>query len=663
MPFWKVAGLAACSIMLAAGAARADRFEIREYSGMPCLWQNGLPYFTEFDSTGREVSDLAGQWKFTTDPGDAGEAGGYSEEGFDDSGWDTATVPGVWNARDSELALYEGAAWYRRGFEAPERGADDLCRLYFDGVTMHGKVWLNGRYLGEHSGGYSAWSVDASEALRAGENTLAVLVDNRRDYTDIPPKLWELEKAGWWIYGGIARVARLECSAPVSVNKLVIEARPLGDSRGELGASGLVYNHSDRDREVVVSLDVNPRTKHAPPEYPSQKITAPAGDCARFDFPSRVMEGAYLWENDNPVLHGLEVAVAEDGNIVERAGERFGFREFEIRSDGLYLNGEYYWLRGMNRHEDDPATGLYQSDERMNRDMALLKELNVNHMRPGHYPNDTRWLDLCDREGITITEEIPLYQASNGLFKWAEHVFLKGRGLPDSIGGGYKTRDQMIDPDMLANAEQQLVEMIERDRNHPSIIMWSVGNENWTFSNKSRVMYETLIDTARRFDPGRPVAVVVATAPVLTPAFEKAADMADVIHVNEYYGWYYGKADGVAGLLDKFHEKYPDKLIVVSEFGAGTEYGRHRDPPEKFSEEYQAYIFETHFRHLMERPYVVGAMPWVFSDFRCAWFEDEHPIYHMNLKGLVDYERNKKMAFDTVADIYAEIEARDAGEP
>jgi beta-glucuronidase len=482
-----------------------------------------------------------------------------------------------------------------------------------------------------------------------------VRVDNRRGYADVPPKLWEGEKLGWWPYGGIARAARVEWSPAVSVNKLSVQANPLDNGGGALSVSGLVFNYGDTPAEAAVSIAVPGLTDALGPRPLSVKVTVPARDCAPFSFPGLVLASVKPWSNDSPNLYRLTVTAGT--GATDRVTDLIGFRKFEVGEDALYLNGRPYFLRGINRHEDDPMTGLYQSDARMGQDMALIQELHVNHMRPAHYPNDPRWLDRCDREGITITHEIPLYQAGSGIEKWAESKIQKHRKQdPNRVGGDYHTLRQMSDPELIANAELELIEMIERDRVHPSVIMWSVGNENFTFLPGARKMYEQLIAIAGRFDPERPVTFELIVSPVLSPLLEKTGDLGDVLSLNEYYGWYFGKAPGVAGMLESFHKKYPDKLIIVSEFGAGTVAGRHADPPGKFSEEYQVYFYETQFPLILQRPYVVGTMPWVFADFRCPWFMSEHPVPEMNLKGLVDYNRHKKAAFDTVSRIYAKIE-------
>ena len=642
--------------------SKSAGFEVREYDGMPSMWQNGLPYFGRFADTDRPAQDLAGMWSFTIDPQDRGEELEYFSPALDTTGWEKMPVPGVWNTRDSEHAGYEGAAWYRTVFVADRGVKGGLPRLYFDGVIFHGKVWLNGELLGDHSGGYTAWSVDATDAIiPGGDNLLVVRVDNRRSYVDVPPKLWQQEKLGWWPYGGIARVARLEWSPAVTINKLVVEAVPDLKGSGTLAVSGLVYNHGDKGREVELSAKTASGAKEI--KAGRTTVTVPAGDCARFDLGRVSVEDVRLWSNHDPHLYKLSVYLDSDAGD-ETISEVYGFRSFEIKGTEIFLNGESYWMRGINRHEDDPETGLYQTDTRMDEDMALLKELHVNHMRPGHYPNDARWVDRCDNEGMTLIHEIPLYQAGSGIMKWIEAKIQKRRkGVPWHISEEYPTLKQMNDPELINNARQQIIEMIERDRNHPSIIMWSVGNENFTFLKRSQKMYEKLIATSRRFDD-RPVTFALLSSPFyITPMLERTGHLADVIMLNEYYGWYFGKPEKVGKFLDRVHKKYPDKPIIVSEFGAGTVYGRHETPPGKFSEEYQAHVYETQYRHFLDdRPWVVGAMPWILADFRCPWFLEEHPIYMMNLKGVVDYERNKKMAFSTLSRIYGEMAEKEAEE-
>jgi len=642
---------AACAFSRAVDAAS---FQVREYGGMPCMWHNGLPYFARFPQSSRGVQDLSGQWLFALDPDDAGEREGFFREDFDDRGWERTLVPGVWNAAGGGHPQYKGAAWHRLRFVAEGGAPGDFYRLYFDGVAFHGKVWLNGVFLGSHSGGYTGWSLDATQSIRPGKkNVIAVRVDNRRSYTDVPPKLWVNEKLGWWPYGGIARAAKIIRTPRVSVNKLVTKAEP-APRGGVLSVSGLVFNYGGEEARAVIKAELGSGLASLGPV----RVAVPAGDCARFELGAVEVPGVKPWSPEEPWLYPLKVEVASDGTR-DSVSHPAGFRRFEIRGTKLYLNGELFWMRGMNRHEDDPDTGLFQTEARMEQDMELLKELHVNHMRPAHYPNDPRWLDLCDSRGVTVIHEIPLYQAGSGIMKWVEAKIQKRRkNVPWTVGGReYQVLGQMKDPELYANAEQQLIEMIERDRNHPSVIMWSVGNENFTFLGSSREMLRRLVEVCKRFDD-RPVTFALLSAPYgITPLLERTGDLPDVLMMNEYYGWYFGRAEKIGEFLDRVHRRWPDKPIIVSEFGAGAVQGRHSGaPPEKFSEEYQVYLYHTQYDEILEKPFVAGTMPWILADFRCPWFLEEHPVYQMNLKGLVSHQRVKKQAFEAVSEIYGRIE-------
>jgi len=217
-----------------------------------------------------------------------------------------------------------------------------------------------------------------------------------------------------------------------------------------------------------------------------------------------------------------------------------------------------------------------------------------------------------------------------------------------------KALGQIANPELVENALRTLAEMIERDRNHPSVIIWSIGNENLTlFFKTARKTYQELYQLAKKLDPSRAVTFALLTSPYLSPAFERSADLADIISVNEYYGWYFGKISGAGRFFDRLHKKYPDKPVVVSEFGAGAVLG-WRDPKaeKKFSEDYQARLLRETWEQILEREWIVGGMPWVFADFRCGWFGDEHPVPGMNLKGIVDYERRKKLSYQSLQEFY-----------
>jgi len=626
-------------IIAALSGARASRDRtpfLREVEGVPVLFENDMPYFTRFQETDHELLDLAGTWRFKPDPDDAGMERGWHEPELDDSDWFDHPVPGSWNSQRDEWLYYQGAGWYRTWFTPPDSMRGKFNRLVLDGVAYRGDVFINGEPAGSHQGGFSRWSLDVTDRLKYGkENLLAIRVDNRRDYTSLPALKVKGGALGWWFYGGIHRVAMIESGPSVTIPKLAATTDHLGGIRCE----GVLYNHGADREEAEVSVRLADLSGRSIENLFNGKLAPDGGGMSAFRFEDK-LEGVKPWSPDQPGnRYVLEVSV-KSGAGWERQSVQIAFKTFEFRGTQAYLNGEPVFLRGVNRHEDFPGAGQVLTDKWMEKDLELLDELHVNFMRPAHYPHDPRWLDACDRAGIMITHEIPFYQ----------------------LGSSIPSARAVMGDKLFHNAARQLAETIERDRNHPCVVMWSVGNENRTFLPWVKKFHKKLIGVSRRMDPARPVTFAVSTDWFFSPWYEITAELADVIFINEYYGWYFDGSEGVSEYLDKVHRKWPEKPVVVSEFGAGayaevdgeTEYSVgmvDRD----FTCEYQAWHHKTQLEIFLSKPFVTGTMPWVFADFR----DDKrpnNPKKDFNLKGLVTYDREKKPAFEVVAEVYERIE-------
>ncbi|HUT53568.1 MAG TPA: glycoside hydrolase family 2 TIM barrel-domain containing protein [bacterium] len=614
--------------------------EVRDADGVPVLMENGMPYFTRFQHTNHTRLDLAGTWKFRPDADDKGEAGQWYGPDLDDSAWTDHPVPGSWNVQKPEWLNYVGAGWYRRKFIAPVNLKGRFNRLVLDGTAFQADAWLNGKKLGHHGGGFTQWSLDVSGALDYGkENTLTIRVDTRRGYDTLPPLVKKGRPFGWWPYGGINRTVMIESGPWTTLCKLTVDA----DHEGNVAGAGVVYNRSGADAVAYVMVVLHDLADTEEVRFFHGKVPVTAGGLASFNF-ERKIKGIKPWSPAEPNLYRVVALVTAQGGS-EAQTVMIGFRKFEFRGAEAYLNGRNFFIRGVNRHEDDPVTGQVQTKERIEQDLALLKELHANYVRTAHYPDDPRWLDACDRAGILVETEIPLYQVGWGL-----------RSLRAAEKSG-----------LFHDSSRALIEMIERDRNHPSVVMWGVGDECFTLFPSIRRLYQRLIATARSFDPGRPVTFAIFTIPHgITPRFEISAGLADVIYLNEYLGWYFGKPEDVDHLLDQVHKKWPDKPVIVSEMGAGAEKGR---PPggklydvgygssRDFSEDYQQRFYQVQLPIIAGKPFVTGIVPWVFSDFRDDKRPD-NPVPNMNLKGLLTYDRQKKQAFGVVADFYKEIERK-----
>lgn len=648
----------------------AAEYEVREAEGIPYLEENGMPYFTRFQETDHAILNLAGSWKFKSDPEDRGVAEKWYGVGLDEAGWKDHPVPGSWQAVFPELMEYLGAGWYRRSFTAPAEMKGKFNRLVLDGAGFHTRVWLNGEEIGRHAGNYSRWSLDVTDHLRYGEvNTIAVRVDNVLGFSDVPPRLSAGNRLGWWEYAGIQRLIQIESSPLQTLCKLAVIAEPQADGSGRIEIQGLVYNAGAATAKAEVAARLSDLHGERMLLFPAQAVNLSAQGVGGFKLEGSLPQAA-AWSPETPANRYRLTLMVSGPEGKETQALEIGFRKLEARGTALYLNGKPYYIRGINRHEDDPATGLYQSDGRMEEDVALLKDLHVNHLRTAHYPNDPRWLDRMDRAGFTITEEIPLYQAGMGFTGDLESLLYHAKKEPMPAGverrSAWALLQQQGDAQLIRNAIQEELEAIERDRNHPSIVLWSVGNENMTLSffPASRKMHQAVIAAVRRFDPGRLVTFAVITAPKLSPRFEGVADLADVISVNEYLGWYYGKMEKAGPYLDRIHRKWPAKPILISEFGADAVPGKHAlegTAAEKFTEEYQVELLTHTWSEIQKRDFIVGGMPWVFADFRCGWSGQMHPTFHMNEKGVLTHRREKKAGYEALKKVYEQIETNRPG--
>lgn len=601
---------------------------------VPYLMLNGLPVTTGFDATSAHETAMNGTWRFLEDPDDVGEQQGWQDRGHERSDWRTIEVPGSWDvAFGDELLGYRGAGWYARGFPAPARSAGERVRIRFEAVFLVSDVWVNGQHVGSHTGGYTPFEVDVTDVLEDGENTLVVRADSRITRNTIPTDtLMFRGRHGWWPYGGITRDVRLLVDDAARPFKLDIRTRPTTPSAWTV------------DIAVGVHTSGAPATEALSIELadPTGTIVATAGPVdltvadVAFERFSVVVDDPQVWDPSDPARYSATVRFGDTYAVDE-----FGFRTVEVADGDILLNGRRHFLRGMNRHEDHPTLGPVQTPELIAGDVALLGELDVNHIRPGHYPAHPDMLSALGKAGITMTEEIPVYQLD--LF----HFF---------------------DRQLLEQARTQLIEMVERDRNEPAIILWSLGNEVWQFVPQAGTFFASLHDTLDRYDDTRLSTYAAFTVPYLMSALpDSVTPLVDVVSVNEYYGWYYPAAAWAGFFLDLYHSKFPTKPFVVSEVGADALAGRHLDRPpgeepprqHSYSEEFQAWFLQRQFDQLLARDYVDGVMPWVFADFRMEWkaATAPHPVDQMNLKGLLSGDREPKLAFSTVSETYASLAA------
>ena len=380
-----------------------------------------------------------------------------------------------------------------------------------------------------------------TKALGAG-GLVAVRIDNRPGLATIPGWAMRLKDSGtlwydWWHYGGIVRDVALVAQERAAIRRQ--EIRPLRVEAGRATVATRVFleRFAAGDRLTVDAQALEP----------SGRAVARAG---------RAVEGAagatvvpleltipepQLWHFDRPNLYRMIVRVTDaKGAVVDRREEPFGIRTVEVRDRGLWLNGERVRLTGITRHEESTQEGLAETRGTMKYDWDDMKALHVVFTRPVHYPQHPYVLDYADRNGVLLVPEIPMWQFSE---------------------------EQMKDPKVLALAKRMMQEMIEQAGNHPSVFAWSVCNESATSTPGGRAYVKAMVEHVKSLDPGRFVSYADDGLGRLTDATANANQYTDFLMMNQYFGSWHGPADGLAPALDRLGKLFPDKMVVISEFG------------------------------------------------------------------------------------------------
>ncbi len=545
-------------------------------------------------NTFRMVLDLSGLWEFRLDPDDTGKAEGWTD-GIPDGR--LIAVPGSWNEQLAGARDALGPAWYETSFELP-RAWPARTFVRFGSADYLAEVFLNGERLGEHEGGQLPFAFDLGLNLRPGLNRLVVRVDRRLLPDRVPPGgLPPSPETGWerdfnpqtsfdfFPYAGLQRAVQI-CGVP------------------EGGLDRIAVATALAGRGALVSASV---------EHGGDALRLRLGDVVSDGEELRLTD-ARLWSPADPHLEPLVVELERAGEIVDRYLLPIGLRSVEVEGDRLLLNGRPLRLRGFGRHEDFPVSGRGVPSAVTVSDLELLRWTGANSFRTAHYPHAEEALDLADRYGLLVVAETP-----------AVGLFFHEPGLE---------RRQEI-------ALRLLEELIERDRNRPSVIAWSVANEPASAQPGAGQALRELLERARALDPSRP-----ATFASNTPD-DPVLEHCDVIALNRYFGWYElpGRieeaASRLAADLDAIHERHR-KPILLTEMGADAIPGTHADPAEMWSEEYQAALLDELLRVAEERPFVCGAHVWTLCDFKTG--QAEHRPAGLNFKGVFTRDRRPKLA-------------------
>jgi beta-glucuronidase len=520
----------------------------------------------------------------------------------------TLNVPGDWNSQRAELGLYEGTIWYKTSFKA-SRSAEQRQFLHFGAANYEAIVYVNGKLLGKHVGGFTPFELELTDALVDGENTLIVKVDDQRHRDGVPTV-----NTDWYNFGGLTRDVLL-----VSLPRTFVKDYFVQLDKGSLDTiAGWVLLDGPNAANQAVNLRILEL---------GVNLALVTGADGRATFRVRPKDhGASLelWSGEQPKRYAIEVSAA--GDHVE---EKIGFRSIATAGADILLNGKPIFLRGISIHEQAPLRpGRATSEADARKLLGWAKELGCNYVRLAHYPHNEHTVRVAEELGLLVWSEVPVY--------WTI---------------------QWENPETYANAERQVTEMVQRDKNRACVILWSVSNET-PISEPRNVFLRKLIARVRELDSTR----------LLTAALERhysnehtqvvddplGHDL-DVLGVNEYVGWY----DGLPAKCETitWDVKY-EKPLVFSELGGDAKAGHHGPPSRRWTEEFQEDLYRHQLAMLKHIRVWRGLSPWILTDF-------QSPRRHLpkiqdgwNRKGLVSDHGEKKKAFYVLQAFYKQV-ARD----
>jgi beta-galactosidase len=601
-----------------AGALAAPRSQASETGAQPCI---------------SKVASLCGDWLFRTDPDDRGVKNNWQSGSASAEGWRTVTVPHTWQI-ETPLTDYRGIAWYWRTFELPRMTAvsgvqEHTVRVEFEAVFHSATVWVNGKLAGEHlRKGYTAFTLDITNLLHFDQgNTIAVRVDNAFNQHMVPRG----QSSDWANDGGIYRPVQLLITPKTFVERVDVEAVPDLSSRdAKLTISAYIRNTGATTWSGKASFQVlhdgDGESQPVLTGSASKTLSIKASGAETVTLQATLLE-AKLWHFDHPNLYRLEFSIV-DGRHEHTFTTVFGVRKLEIRDGAFFLNGERVRLMGVERMAgSNPQFGMAEPTEWITHDHADLKHLNCVLTRV-HWPQDKRVLDYCDRHGILMQPEVPA---------WGPDTFAGMTGEPT--------------PDIMQNAIEQLREMIARDFNHPSVVVWGLCNEIGGQNPPAYEFAKRLLEEAKRLDPSR-LYSYASNSLGSTPERDAAGPM-DFIEANEYFGtWAPGTAVDAARYLDEIHAAFPGKPVVISEYGycACTP-----DRPE--GDEQRMEILRTHDAAFRSKDFVAGAIFFCYNDYRTHMGDRGLGALQQRVHGVVDVYGAWKASYEMLRSESSPIES------
>ena len=569
---------------------------------------------------GRNTTSLDGLWKTIVDPYENGyydyrrkplPNGFGSDKDISDKSVlqeynfatdKTLSVPGDWNTQRAELYYYEGTVWYRKRFDYKPK-EDIRLFLHFAAVNYESIVFINGKEIGKHTGGFTPFNFEITDFVKSGENSIVVKVDNKRLPEGVPTI-----NTDWWNYGGITRQVNLIETPVTFIRDYFIQLKK-EDKR--LIAGWVQLDGKQSAQKVIIEI---PELKIR------QEVKTDKYGYATFE----IKAVPVYWSPENPKLYQVSIASETD-----KISDKIGFRTLETKGTKILLNGKEIFCRGVSIHEEAAfRNGRSYSSEESAILLGWAKEMGCNFVRLAHYPHNEQMIRQAEKMGIMVWSEIPVYWT----IQWSN-------------------------PETYKNAENQLADMITRDKNRTNIIIWSIANE--TPQSPERFDFlSRLAVKARSLDNTRFVSAALEkeeVKPGLMTVNDELGKLFDIISFNQYIGWY----DGLPEKCDRVEWTFSEeKPIIISEFGGECVYGLRGTKTDRFTEDYQEDLYIRSVNMLKRIPGLAGTTPWILKDFRSPrrqlpGFQDD-----FNRKGLVSDKGQKKKAFFVMQKWYEELKLK-----
>lgn len=579
----------------------------------------------------REVKNLNGIWNFKIDTDNVGLEQKWYENPLEDV--IPMAVPASYNDlfTDAKSKEHVGYVWYEREFIIPDSWKDKRVVLRFGSATHHAHVYVDGREVVFHKGGFTPFEVEISEIAESEQEShrLTVALSNVLDWTCIPcgeiiteegekyPENYHYQETyfDFYNYSGIHRPVKLYTTPKKYIDDIVIRTSVKNLNSGYDGSKTVSiadYQQAEKIGEPSAELAVVEAYVFATDEIKEVSIIDERGEIVAktseiaqttLDTARKTADNVFvaeleiknpkLWNPGKAYLYKLRV----DGEC-DTYTEEFGIRTIEVTDKQFLINGRPFYFRGFGRHEDSDIHGK-GLDEALNiRDFNMLKWIGANSFRTSHYPYSEEHMKLADREGFVVIDEVPAV----GMCFW------DGK----SVFGGDRVNDQT-----LSHHKDMLEEMYERDKNHPCVVMWSIANEAATHEEGAVPYFKAVADKMRSLDDTRPITIVHTTG----ADGDKISQWVDVICVNRYYAWYtdHSHIEVIGRQLElemnKWHERY-NKPIILSEYGADTIAGYHKLPAVAFTEEFQCEYLNEYHKKFDELDFMIGEHVWAYCDFQ-----------------------------------------------